>query len=109
MQVATALEAAHREHWARLLALLTDHVVPGRNATLRPMTAKEIKGTSVLRIPIDEASAKIRTGPPGDDEEDYALPIWAGVIPVSLAYGAPVPDPRNLDGVPMPADVTALA
>ncbi|MGE0879696.1 MAG: pyridoxamine 5'-phosphate oxidase family protein [Acidimicrobiia bacterium] len=97
---------AEKEH---VLALLTDHVVPGRNATLRPMTVKEIKGTSVLRIPIDEASAKIRTGPPIDDEDDYALPIWAGVIPVSPAYGAPEPDPRNLDGMPLPPDVLALS
>ena len=66
---------------------------PGRRPHLRPMTDKEVQGTALIAIPIDEASAKVRTGPPVDDEDDHALAIWAGVVPVSLHYGDPVPDP----------------
>ncbi len=73
---------------------LVEHVAPGRYAGVRPPTDDEITGTLVLRMPIDEGSAKIRTGPPIDDEDDYALPVWAGVIPLALRSGAPIPDPR---------------
>jgi nitroimidazol reductase NimA-like FMN-containing flavoprotein (pyridoxamine 5'-phosphate oxidase superfamily) len=90
------------------LELLTDHVAPGRVPFLRAMSAKEAQGTSVLRIPIREASAKIREGGPSDDEEDYALPIWAGVVPTSIAHGTPVPDLRNLPDLAVPDHVTAL-
>lgn len=76
------------------LDLLTDKLVPGRRSGLRPMTEKEVRGTSVLALPISEASAKVRSGPPVDEEDDYALPIWAGVVPAGIRYGAPVPDPR---------------
>lgn len=76
------------------LDALTDRIAPGRRPTLRPMTDKEVRGTAVMAIPITEASAKARTGPPVDDDADYELPIWAGVVPVSTSYGAPVPDPR---------------
>lgn len=75
---------------------------PGRWPMLRPMTAQEVKATTVLRLPLDEASVKIRTGPPVDDEEDYGLPIWAGVVPLSMVTGAPVDDPRNIKGVAAP-------
>jgi nitroimidazol reductase NimA-like FMN-containing flavoprotein (pyridoxamine 5'-phosphate oxidase superfamily) len=75
------------------LDALTDRIAPGRRETLRPMTDKEVRGTAVVSIPIVEASAKVRTGPPVDDEADYSLPIWAGVVPVTTSYGAPVPDP----------------
>jgi hypothetical protein len=68
---------------------------------LRPVQAKEIKATTVLGMHIDEASAKIRTGPPVDDEADYALPIWAGVIPVHGATGAPEDDGRLVKGAKM--------
>lgn len=80
-----------------------DALVPGRWETLRPVTEQELKATAVLRMPIDEASAKIRTGGPKDDEEDYALPIWAGVLPVATASGLLEPDGRNLPGVAVPA------
>lgn len=76
------------------LDALVDKTAPGRRPYLRPMTDKEIQGTAMVAIPIEEASAKIRTGPPIDDEADHELPIWAGVVPVSLQYGDPVPDPR---------------
>jgi hypothetical protein len=75
---------------------------PGRWDSLRPVTAQELKATAVLSLPIDEASAKIRTGQPVDDEADYSLPIWAGVLPVRYAVGNPEPDPRNSDGVTEP-------
>lgn len=85
-----------------------EHLAPGRLPTLRPPTTQELKATTVLSMPIDEASAKIRTGPPADDEEDYALPVWAGVIPVTTTLGSPIPDPRLAEGIEVPPDVTAL-
>ena len=87
------------------LELVTDHVVPGRWADCRPVTEKEIKGTLVAALSLDEASAKIRTGGPIDDEEDYELPIWAGVIPLELTPGAPIADDRLLEGVELPHNV----
>ncbi len=84
------------------LKQMIEGLFPGRWDTLRPMTAKELKATTVLSIPIHEASAKIRWGPPIDDDEDYELPIWAGTIPVSMAVGKPENDLRNLDGVEAP-------
>jgi nitroimidazol reductase NimA-like FMN-containing flavoprotein (pyridoxamine 5'-phosphate oxidase superfamily) len=76
------------------LRCITNHIVPGRWEDVRPPTEQEMKGTSVLALDLEEVSAKIRTGPPVDDEEDYALPIWAGVVPVTRGYGAPLPDDR---------------
>jgi len=70
----------------------TDHVVPGRWAELRPITEQELKATAVLALPIDEASAKVRTGPPLDDEDDLAWPVWAGVVPLVTTAGDLVPD-----------------
>ena len=78
---------------------------PGRTDVLRPNTAQELKATTVLGMEIDEASAKVRSGGPIDDDEDYALPIWAGVIPVETRVLAPEPDPRNLPGVGMPEHI----
>jgi len=85
------------------LEAIVEHIVPGRWRDVRAPTEKEMKATSVLAIPIDEASAKIRTGHPVDDEEDYSLGAWAGIIPLSTAAGAPEPDPRLRPGVPAPA------
>ena len=79
---------------------------PGRYDTLRPDYAQDIKATMVLGMEITEGSAKIRTGGPSDDEDDYALPIWAGVIPLRTEIGAPSPDPRNLERVETPEHVT---
>jgi len=79
---------------------------PGRAEILRPHTKQEIKGTTVLSLPITEASAKVRDGGPVDDEEDYELPIWAGVIPVKQVVGEPIPDERNLPGIEPPAHIT---
>jgi uncharacterized protein len=88
------------------LAALEDFVerlFPGRWPELRPPTRQEVKATTVLRMPLEEVSAKIRTGPPKDDEEDYALPIWAGVLPIGTRLGAPQADPRLDPGMPLPA------
>ncbi|HEY9080653.1 pyridoxamine 5'-phosphate oxidase family protein [Magnetovibrio sp.] len=93
---------------AASLNAFIDKLYPGRSALLRPMTAQEAKATTVLSMPIDEASAKIRDDGVCDDEEDYALPIWAGVLPVRYIVGDPVPDPRNVAGVEMPAHVKAF-
>lgn len=90
------------------LALITDHVMPGRWAASRPVTDKEIKGTLVAALAIDEASAKVRTGGPVDDEEDYELPIWAGVVPVSLRAGDIIADERLAPGIPTPDAVAAI-
>lgn len=87
------------------LDALTDRLVPGRRSHLRPMSDTEVRATAVLRIPLAEASAKVRSGPPHDDEEDYHLPIWAGVLPLRLAPGEPVPDPRNQPALDTPAHV----
>jgi uncharacterized protein len=88
---------------ARVLQALSEHLVPGRWRDVRGPSPGELKATSVLSLPIDEASAKVRTGPPIDDEEDYAVPAWAGVVPLSLRAGEPVPCPRLDPGIELPA------
>ena len=79
--------------------------MPGRWPEIRWPNRKELKATSVLRLPIDEASAKVRTGPPGDDEPDYAMDVWAGVLPLAIVAGTPVPDPLLREGIAVPAHV----
>ena len=81
---------------AKLAALraFSEHVIPGRWDEAREPTDQELKATAVLSLPLEEASAKVRTGPPVDDDEDYALPVWAGVLPLNLVPGEPVADPR---------------
>ena len=81
------------------LRAVTNHIVPGRWEEVRQPTDQELKATSVLVLDLDEVSAKVRTGPPIDDEEDYALPIWAGVVPLRSAPAEPIPDPRVLPGL----------
>ena len=87
-----AEEVTERDEKLRVLAALVEHVCRGRSADARGPTEKELKQTIVLRLPIAEASAKIRTGPPADDAEDYALPIWAGVLPLTLQPLTPMAD-----------------
>ena len=93
------------EKWAALEAI-TNHVVPGRWDDSRPMTDKEFKGTLVASLSLEESSAKVRTGGPGDEDEDYDLPIWAGVIPLSVTPAEPVVDPLLRGDVPVPDYVT---
>lgn len=90
-----------KEKSAALLAL-SEHFVRGRWADVREPSEQELKLTTVLRLPLVEASAKIRTGPPLDDEDDYALPIWAGVVPLKLVAGEPIADPRLSEGIAVP-------
>ena len=87
---------------AKHLETFMEQILPGRWPTLRPMSAKELKATTILTIPIDEASAKVTAGMPKDDEADYAFPVWAGLVPVSLAAQEPQSDPRNLPGQDLP-------
>ncbi len=90
----TAREVTDREEKLIALDALVEHVLRGRSSESRPANEKELRQTMVLAMPIEEASAKVRTGGPVDDEEDYALPLWAGVVPVRLAYGEPIDDGR---------------
>jgi uncharacterized protein len=85
---------------------IVERLVPERWGEVRQPTEKELKATALLAFPIEEASAKIRTGPPEDDEEDYALDVWAGVIPLSLSAGVPIADERLAAGTPVPAHVS---
>lgn len=87
------------------LKAFTEHVMQGRWDDVRAPTEQELAATSVLSLPISEASAKIRTGPPIDAEADYALDVWAGVLPLSQLTGTPVPDPKLPAGTALPTNV----
>ncbi|MGZ6764546.1 MAG: pyridoxamine 5'-phosphate oxidase family protein [Nocardioides sp.] len=91
----------------RALALIVDHMVPGRSATLRAHTRKEVAATAVLAVPLVEASLKVRAGGPGDEPEDVAAGTWGGHVPLRLVAGEPVPDADATGQVP--ADVAARA
>ena len=93
---------------AAALEAFTEKLAPGRWDSIRWPNRKELKGTKVLAMAIDEASAKVRTGPPVDDDEDYELDAWAGVVPLALTPGAPQPDPRLRAGIAEPAHVRDL-
>jgi nitroimidazol reductase NimA-like FMN-containing flavoprotein (pyridoxamine 5'-phosphate oxidase superfamily) len=88
------------------LVAFSEHVVPGRWDDVREPTQQEMKATTVLALELSEVSAKVRTGPPIDDEEDYSLPVWAGVIPLKMVAGAAVNDPRLPEGVEPPRYAT---
>lgn len=96
-------------HKLRAMQAFVERMYPGQWEGLRPPTRKEIKATTVLRMEIDEASAKVRTGPPIDDEADYALPIWAGVVPIEHSHAAAEPDARLADGLARPRYLSNLA
>lgn len=96
------------EERAEALDAFIDRLVPGRRPHLRPTTTKEVASTAMAAVPLDEASAKVRTGPPIDDEEDYDLDIWAGVLPVTRQWGDPVADPRNRPGAELPDHLRAV-
>lgn len=101
-----AREVSDREERLRALDGLVEHVVAGRTADVRPPNEPELRQTLVLALPISEASAKIRTGGPSDDEEDYEKDIWAGVIPLRLTPQPPIPDARLKKGVATPEYAT---
>ena len=89
----------------RALEVLMERLAPGRWHELRPATTQEIKGTTVLAMEIDEVSAKVRTGDPVDDEPDYGLDVWAGVVPITTKIGKPTADARLKKGIEVPANL----
>ena len=95
------------EEKMRALHAFTEHVAPGRWAEVRRPNRQELDATTVLALPLTEASAKVRTGPPVDDEEDYTLPVWAGELPLRLTAGTPVADPRLPAEIKPPAHVSS--
>ncbi len=95
-----AREVTDREEKLRALDALVEHVVRGRSAEARGPNESELRQTLVLALPLEEASAKIRTGGPIDDEEDYTLPVWAGVVPCGLVFREALPDERNIAEIP---------
>jgi nitroimidazol reductase NimA-like FMN-containing flavoprotein (pyridoxamine 5'-phosphate oxidase superfamily) len=104
---AERIEAA--EDKRRALEAFTEKLVPGRWADVRPPSERELRGTSVIRLPLDEASAKVREGGPVDDEADYELPVWAGTVGLRLEAGEPQPDERLAPGVERPKYLDELA
>ena len=98
-----ATEVTDREEKMIALKAIVDHVMVGRWEDVRQPSDQELKATSVVRVPLEEVSAKIRTGPPVDDDEDYALDCWAGEVPLAFVSRAPVPDPLLRSGIALPA------
>ena len=103
----TAVEVTEAAEKDAALTAIVEHVLRGRSAQVRPPSPLELKATSVLRLPIEEASAKVRSGPPVDDAEDMTWPVWAGVLPLSLVPGAPIEDPKLMPDMPLPSNVSA--
>ena len=87
------------------LQIFVETLFPGRWQQLRAMTSKEVKATTILGLELNEVSAKVRNGPPGDDEEDYSVPVWAGIIPLSTVVGSPIADSRLMAGISVPPHV----
>ncbi|MFD4612298.1 pyridoxamine 5'-phosphate oxidase family protein [Streptomyces sp. NPDC058440] len=104
----TAHQVTDPEEKRAALDALVDHVVPGRSADSRPANTKELAATAVLRLDLEEVSAKLRTGGVNDEPEDLSLPYWAGVIPVGRQYGTPLPAPDLTPGTELPGYLTAL-
>ncbi|MFC9387955.1 pyridoxamine 5'-phosphate oxidase family protein [Streptomyces venezuelae] len=104
----TAHQVTDPEELRIALDALVDHVVPGRSADSRPANAKELAATAVIRLDLDEVSAKVRTGGPNDDAEDLGLPHWSGVVPVRGGYGTPIPADDLDPAIALPVYLTAL-
>ena len=100
-----ASEVTDLEHKRSAFNALVEHIMPGRGAHIRAPSDHEMSATSVLCLPITEASAKARTGGPVEAEADYALPCWAGVVPLSVQARAPIPDARLAPDTPLPHEV----
>lgn len=101
----TASPVRDTEEKLAALRALSEHIVPDRWDDVRPPNAREMKATLVLALHLSEVSAKLRTGPPVDDEEDYRLPVWAGEIPLALTASRPIDDPRLQPGVEPPSPI----
>jgi uncharacterized protein len=97
-----ATQVEGRDEKLAAMAAFSEQVMPGRWKDLRETTDAELKGTLVLSLPLKEVSAKVRSGPPKDDEVDYALPLWAGIVPLKLTAGNPINDPRLPTGIDPP-------
>ena len=97
-----ASEITDPERKTHSLAVISEHLLPGLWADVRPPSDQELKGTMVLMLELDELSAKIRTGGPKDDAEDYDLPVWAGILPLTPTYGTPQSDPDRKKDEPVP-------
>ncbi|MEU9030062.1 pyridoxamine 5'-phosphate oxidase family protein [Streptomyces sp. NPDC048383] len=104
----TAHQVTDEAECRMALDALVDHVVPGRSADSRPANARELAATAVIRLDLEEVSAKLRTGGPNDDAEDLDLPFWSGVVPVAPAYGTPVPAADLAPGIAAPDYLAAL-
>lgn len=91
------------------MRLISEHLMPGRWDELRPPHDREVKMTGVIALPIEFASAKVTAGPPEDEEEDYALPVWAGVVPVEQVFGVPEADPELAPDTPVSSALERLA
>lgn len=87
------------------LQAFTEQMIPGRWESARIPNTQELKATTVLALPIEEGSAKVRTGAPSDDAEDYALPYWAGELPLKVTAGIPITDPKLRDGIDVPENI----
>ncbi|HEX8812916.1 MAG TPA: pyridoxamine 5'-phosphate oxidase family protein, partial [Terracidiphilus sp.] len=98
----TARAVTIPEEKLEALRLLSEHMIPGRWAESRQPNEKELKATSVLRLPIEEFSAKVRQGPAIDDEDDYSFATWAGVVPLAMVAGEPIADARLMPGIKTP-------
>jgi uncharacterized protein len=103
MALGVAEKISDQAEMLAALEVFTERLTPGRWAELRPVAKQEIKATTLLSLKLEEVACKVRTGPPGDDEEDYALDVWAGVVPIHTAIGAPQDDPRLNAGIAQPA------
>ena len=105
----TAVAVEDPEEKLEALRRLSEHILPGRWAESREPNAKELKATLVMRLPIEEFSAKVRQGPPIDDEEDMGFPTWAGVIPLAMVAGRPIDDAQLMPGTATPAYATSYS
>lgn len=108
MVFGSAVAVTDPEEKARALDGLLDRLAPGRSRESRPSTAQELKGTLVLRLPLEQVSAKVRAGEVGDDEEERASDYWAGIVPVHTVVGEPVDDPELRPGIARPANITQI-
>jgi nitroimidazol reductase NimA-like FMN-containing flavoprotein (pyridoxamine 5'-phosphate oxidase superfamily) len=98
----TARKVADPEQKVKSLRVISEHLIAGRWAEVRGPSEQELKATTVLEFSIDEASSKVRNGPPLDDESDYGLPIWAGVLPLEMKSRPPIPDDKLVEGITLP-------
>lgn len=98
----TARKVVDQEQKIECLRVISEHLIAGRWAEVRGPSDKELKATTVLEFSIEEASSKVRSGPPLDDESDYGLPVWAGVLPLEIKARPPIPDDKLIEGVILP-------